>query len=215
LDVIPEHLRTMLRDDQFVTSNGSAGLRIEMDLRFAELRSMLELSLRNGGAQGGGTTTGGGGARTPHEEPSRFSWGSRLHPVPEGFRFPKCDVLKMWELWFFGNPAHRIAPYKTFKTYDLLKADHTLLSKAALVMTFLQSLCDDNLLPRDYNSCMIQSRQIFGTAFLGLLSLAFPDDTELEQDRRRPGSLSYVTFYDIVLKIRRQRARNHDDDANN
>jgi hypothetical protein len=32
-----------------------------------------------------------------------FIWGSKWHPVPENFQFPRFTVKTMWDLWHFGG----------------------------------------------------------------------------------------------------------------
>jgi len=43
-----------------------------------------------------------------------------VHVVPYGFRFPSYTCFVMWQLWFFGNAAENICPYKSVnRKFDL------------------------------------------------------------------------------------------------
>ncbi|KAH9081282.1 hypothetical protein LEN26_021403 [Aphanomyces euteiches] len=47
------------------------------------------------------------------------SWGGGLHKLPEDFEFPSVDLAAAWRLWWLGNPAKRLPPYRTISTLDL------------------------------------------------------------------------------------------------
>ena len=51
----------------------------------------------------------------PRSEFERFNWGDGLinHAVPMGWSFPNRATPKaLWDLWYFGNQAERIGPYR-------------------------------------------------------------------------------------------------------
>lgn len=67
------------------------------------------------------------------QEFQHYCWGGHFHPVPEGFRFPKCCVKQIWDLWWGGHIAMRIGPYSMIRSNDLLRPDRPFLSKAKKV----------------------------------------------------------------------------------
>ena len=48
-----------------------------------------------------------------------FSWGSKLHRLPENFMFPSVDLMTGWRLWWCGNPTQKIPPFVSIDTTDL------------------------------------------------------------------------------------------------
>ena len=46
-------------------------------------------------------------------------WKGRLHPVPEGWKFPSTDVKATWNLWHFGHLGDRIRPLRYLRKHDL------------------------------------------------------------------------------------------------
>jgi hypothetical protein len=67
----------------------------------------------------------------------QYRWGNDMHPVPEGFRFPKCTTMNLWALWIYGNEDLGIGPYCLIKARSLPLAEKSLLSKAKYVMSML------------------------------------------------------------------------------
>ncbi|KAH9094685.1 hypothetical protein LEN26_018176 [Aphanomyces euteiches] len=48
-----------------------------------------------------------------------FHWGGGLHKLPQDFSFPSVDVLTVWKLWWRGNNAKKILPYRQIKSVDV------------------------------------------------------------------------------------------------
>ncbi|KAF0714915.1 Aste57867_3640 [Aphanomyces stellatus] len=54
-----------------------------------------------------------------------FSWGGLFHMLPEDFKFPSVDLATAWNLWWRGNPAQKIIPFRKICTRDLsLPSEH-------------------------------------------------------------------------------------------
>lgn len=68
-----------------------------------------------------------------------FTWGNRIHPVPENFIFPRSLPMKpAFDIYYFGCKNPNYAPYCNLKTFDLQKNDRQFLSKMKFVMEYLQ-----------------------------------------------------------------------------
>jgi hypothetical protein len=131
LDSMPTDLRNMLVEDQFLSSNGSTGLRLEMDRQFQNVHAILS-DIRNQYSHPQNVIQyTSQSARSDTTTVACFQWGGRFHPVPENFIFPTCDLQKLWDLWYFGLPSENIQGLRKLKTFDLKTASQkTLLSKA-------------------------------------------------------------------------------------
>ena len=49
---------------------------------------------------------------------STFTWGERLHPVPEDYALPNGGMLQAWQHWCLGDTAKQIAPLRQLKSHD-------------------------------------------------------------------------------------------------
>jgi hypothetical protein len=136
---------------------------------------------------------------TPEPEFLTFTWGGRLHPVPEGFRFPTTvDVKTLWELWWYGDKPKRIRPFRHIKSFDLTESrDNSAFCKAKKVIHSLESIgrrqgvFSGNSLS-DMNK--IENDRGFSHSYVRLL--------EFIGRGRQPaeGELSYITVYDLLQK---------------
>jgi hypothetical protein len=150
-------------------------------------------------------------------EPGNMSWtwGGRIHMVPEGFRFPhqNIHVKALWDLWWFGNKAQRIAPYRLLKSFDFVaSADKNYFSKAKNVVQALIDRATQLGLTNHQSLAALdiaEMDEIFKKSFLSLVSsvgtnISAPDG----ESSSRIGDISYLTLYDRIKKPNRQ-PRNH------
>jgi hypothetical protein len=47
-----------------------------------------------------------------------FTWGGKMHMVPEKFQLPTVGVREWFNLWYFGNRSTKIGPYRFIKMED-------------------------------------------------------------------------------------------------
>jgi len=124
-----------------------------------------------------------------------WAWKGRFHPVPEGYRFPKCSTKALWDLWWGGIPRERIGPLRQLKSFDFgQRSDITNLSKARKVMHVLctgRTECIASLSISDRDN-------LFQHQYLKLFHDMYPNQSEEELDRRRIGDLQYMTVYDLI-----------------
>jgi hypothetical protein len=82
----------------------------------------------------------GGEADPDKPDWKRWAWNGRIHPVPEGWKFPYKNLLPkhLWDLWYFGIPAQRIRPFRFFRTFDVAAGGAKHLSSAKTVMNTLE-----------------------------------------------------------------------------
>lgn len=131
-----------------------------------------------------------------------WTWGDRIHPVPEGFVFPTCNVRTLWDLWWDGEKERRIAPYRFLKSYDVEKKSR--LSKGRCVMEYIIRKCE-RATPYSIVRMNLQSRdEVFTLGFEKLCSVCYPSDYAdgLEAlDSRRVGDITYIRFYELLTQI--------------
>ena len=112
----------------------------------------------------------------------------------------------LWDLWYFGQEASNVAPYRLLHVWDLdTKADRAMLSKAAKVMERLSFIAVERtatLILRDLNinNSRVEFAIAFNTLCLTLTGGALAQDI----DRRHFGDSSYVTFYDMILRHKKR-----------
>jgi hypothetical protein len=81
-----------------------------------------------------------------------WTWLERFHPVPQSFRFPKCNVRLLWDLWWTDNVGERYAPYRRLRAFDLyVVVEKGFLSKAKLVISKLLKYTTYNLTDTNTN----------------------------------------------------------------
>ena len=91
--------------------------------------------------------------RVSEDHPRYFMWGGKLRQAPEDFAFPSVPVSEAWRLWFEGNPAQGIVPYRFLKPSDVPKcqrknrSDWEALMKHLITNTFtvLPSITETHL----------------------------------------------------------------------
>jgi hypothetical protein len=141
---------------------------------------------------------------TVHEQTEfdTFTWGERMHPIPQGFCFPvTLDVKTMWDLWWHGNASQRIRPYRWIKAFDFPKrSPHRVsLSKARGVMEHIEAT-GRILSPNSLRVSEMSKRErdaFFDLSFIHLIN----DIGRYEQVA--VGELSYITIYGDIKKLGR------------
>lgn len=162
LDEMPQKLMTMLMDNfqidnvapitsqqvqQMIDRNGE---KITLEVRtsceramqavLAQLQTVTPAALEEVSA-GSATARASNGPLMDSDISSRFqtfAGNGCLRMVPVGFVFPTYAVKPMWDLWWFGDEASRIQPYRflhtKFRSNLESKAQRGLVSKAARVV---------------------------------------------------------------------------------
>jgi hypothetical protein len=65
----------------------------------------------------------------------QWTWGGRIHMVPQGWCLPKGNVSMLFNLWVVGNPAMRIQPYRFLKGWDLQATEAKAGAKVPMVLS--------------------------------------------------------------------------------
>jgi hypothetical protein len=61
-----------------------------------------------------------------------WSWGGRLHMVPQGWVYPSTNIKDTWNLWHFGHLADKIRPLRCLKKFDLVGTAQITLQRRAV-----------------------------------------------------------------------------------
>jgi hypothetical protein len=128
-----------------------------------------------------------------------FTWNGRLHPVPEGFRFPiTVDVKTLWELWWYGDKPKRIRPYRHIKSFDLVgNKDVSAFCKAKKVINSIEAIGRRKGVFSGTSlgeMSKVDNDRGFSVSFVHLLEVLGRGKSVGE------GELSYITLYDLIQK---------------
>jgi hypothetical protein len=167
-----------------------------------EMSRKLLTSSQTGSATDSATNGTGYKIRTLEE----LTFDGRIHRVPRDFRFPRCSIRFLWDLWWDGNKAEGFPPYRKLEGVDLTsKQDHVLLSKAKGVMKFLLSCVGQSEEPITSTSVASLSKaerdRLFERVYCRMCCRLYSHESVEEiSDSRNIGSLHYSTLFDKITK---------------
>jgi hypothetical protein len=136
-----------------------------------------------------------------------WSWGGRLHMVPQGWVYPSTNIKDTWNLWHFGHLADKIRPLRCLKKFDLVGAAQiTLWAKTSGVMKAISQVIFDMKLVEAVEDVLklaaADSSAFFDRAIVQLMEQVRSRST---QERGRWMEMSVPTLYALVLKTRKRR----------
>jgi hypothetical protein len=194
IDELPEKLKSTMLDNFQV--NGAVPITFnQVQGMLNDLKNTLTTALSTAVANQHNSNASNHLTNNSDLQCTLWTWKGRLHPVPEGFRFPKCTTKAVWDLWWDGLPVERIKPLRHLKSFDLSRADGNNMSKARKVLKALTGELTDE----DVSALSISDRDnLFQDRYLQLFRKMYPDQSEDHHDRRRIGDLTYMTVYDLM-----------------
>jgi len=130
-----------------------------------------------------------------------FTWGGRMHPVPEDYEFPRRDITvrSIFDYWFDGDPAKNYQPFRKLKGFDLSsKCSKRMLSKASGVIKVL--LKSGNVTETEVAGMndFAERDRLFERYYMQMFHSLYPNSDESAFDRRRIGDLTYSHVYDLL-----------------
>jgi hypothetical protein len=140
-----------------------------------------------------------------------WTWGGRIHYVPESFKFPSCTVKSLWDFWFFGMEVpERIRPFRFFKNFEMNRSScKQNLKKARILMNALISSNSSTLQLQDIiNLPYPESQVLFQSSFEKIcleIKDARSEETEGNTSRRvnsRFSQLKWITLFNEISKYR-------------
>jgi hypothetical protein len=136
-----------------------------------------------------------------------WSWGGKLHMVPQGWVFPSTNIKDTWSLWHFGHVTDKIRPLRCLKKMDLTGAGQiTLWSKASgVVKAISEVMLEMHLVPTleaVSKLNFIDSLSYFDRAIVQFMEQLRERST---QERGRWMELSIPTLYELNRKARKRR----------
>jgi hypothetical protein len=146
-----------------------------------------------------------------------WSWGGRLHMVPEGFKLPNNNIRDIFNLWHFGNIDAKIQPYRFLKWHDLINNPQgILLSKMNKVMNELESIIRSNqLVDEECKIGEIKERElvngIFDQAYSILMGGIRPESLT-SMNSSRFGDLSIPRLYDLIMRVKKRKRREEEQE---
>ena len=141
---------------------------------------------------------------TPHQPCSTtnfktWTWGGRIHIVPEGFQLPRPSVKAFFMLWHFGNIDTAVGPLKFLSKYDVTKADWVQVSRARGVIAEIERTARELGLVGTTTSFSQLDRaacgDIFDKAFERMVRDLYGD-----RGGMREGDKAIATLYRLILQ---------------
>lgn len=155
-----------------------------------------------------------------------WTWGGRLHMVPEGWCLPKGTVSALFNLWVAGNQAMRLRPYRFLKGYDLRATEKNAGKSIPLVWTpevrkkllkkvsanyraYLSQARDVMIVIS--NACEMTFQQLaalsatereakYLEAFQSVIKRLHPDKSDEQLDRMRVADNAWTTMFRSLSK---------------
>jgi hypothetical protein len=157
----------------------------------------------------------GASALLPHLDPNadpRFqvwTWGGKLHMVPQDWIFPSANVKDTWNLWHFGHLTDKIRPLRYLKKYNLGSAGQiTLWSKTSGVMQAISQVMVEKGLVQSLQDVQTlsaaDSSAFFDQAIVQLMEQLKAGSTK---ERGRWMEITVPTLYAHVLRVRKRKRR--------
>ncbi|RHY25662.1 hypothetical protein DYB32_008171 [Aphanomyces invadans] len=141
------------------------------------------------------------GRRTNQHELT-FTWSDgSLHLTPEGYRLPATNCSVMWQLWFRGDSAAGIGPFRYLKESDVDNRQD--LYRARKAMNMLVEVAIEQGIVTSQDDLMALSDEELETAF----ELAFDDyalQTHGDDKGPTPQDMSVRRLYESLQKRKRQ-----------
>jgi hypothetical protein len=208
-DTIPDRVKDKILE-HFVINGAVPLTHEEVRRMLGDMRDQMIDALReqrgqpnaNAMVEAGSNAEGGGTIQADGFK--TWVWNGMFHPVPHTFRFPKCTVKQLWDLYWVGQPFQQIAPYCCLRPSDMPTVQcKGLLSKARNMIKFL--LVDEDGAPVDemYVKRLSINRRdaLFESNFIILCKDAFGEMTVEEFDRRHFGDHKFSTVYDKLTSV--------------
>jgi hypothetical protein len=144
-----------------------------------------------------------------------WTWGGRLHMVPQGWIFPSTNVKDTWNLWHFGHLTDKIRPLRLIKKFDLgTDAQVSLVSKTRGVMDAIsQVMFDMQLVPTTEDVQTLSAADSSSHFDRAIVVLMDQLRSRSSQERSRWMEISVPRLYDLVLKDRDRRKRRREQEA--
>ena len=207
LDDIPESDKNKILDH--FTVNGQSLSRADAQAMLTNMRQELCDLIRNNPqqqqqAQAPLMENDDGSVVSP-DGYKLFYWRGKYRYVPEFFQFPRCHLQMLWDLWWDGNPAEKLVPYRKLSPDDMSdNKEKAVFSKAVNLMKELLT-GDDGVQygPNEILSLTKRERdQVFQELNLELCKKAYPSWEDVDFDKKGVVSRKYSSIYDNLVANR-------------
>jgi len=136
-----------------------------------------------------------------------WSWGGKLHMVPQGWIFPSTNIKDTWNLWHFGHLTDKIRPLRCLKKMDLTGAAQTTLwSKTSGVMKAISQVMLEMKLVQTLEDVLklssVDSSTYFDRAIVQMMEQLRAGSTK---ERGRWMEVSVPTMYALIHQVRKRK----------
>jgi hypothetical protein len=137
-----------------------------------------------------------------------WSWGNKMHMVPQDWLLPSIDTKAMWNLWHFGHVGSHIRPLRYLHETDLVDEKQCgLLSKVRGVMALIAEIMVEMGIVQSVEAVEKlssgDSAEAFDRAVVRMMELAKAGST---LGKRRWTEMVVASMYAVVGPLRKKRA---------
>ena len=144
-----------------------------------------------------------------------WTWKGRVHPVPEGWKFPATDVKATWNLWHFGHVGDSIRPLRYLKKWDLdgSAVQSSLWSKTSGVMEEIAQVMVEEDMAMTVDEVRRWTQDTSTAAFDGaIVKLIEKLKAGVTRSQGRWMEMQIPTLYNYTQPLRRERKRKREEE---
>ena len=141
----------------------------------------------------------------PNRNFPMYTWGGKMHLVPEGFTFPVTNIYSLWSSWYYGDEIARISPLRLLHSHEFArKTDKTNLCRARRVFNELEAIAfQEGLLRNDermHSVGLRRSNNIAKLAYTKLCRVLYDVDEDEDINKFRIDEVTYNAIYEKIQR---------------
>ena len=171
-----------------------------LDQRMHQIQGQLSAQL--GARETSSSATDGQDIDSTSPRFKSWTWGGRLHPVPQDFKLPRPPLKAFCLLWYHGDTRSGIQPLKTLQRFDVSRPDWRQVSRCRSLIAEVERLARESALVPSGTSFEALSTPALGNAFdIGYASL-IGNIYGTQVRVARSGEISIGTLYNRWRKLK-------------
>jgi len=192
-------------------------MRAMMSQFTAQLRSEFQQLVSSSGSPAASSSSAAANSNDVEFDPrfTTWTWKGRVHPVPEGWKFPATDVKATWNLWHFGHVGDRIRPLRHLRKWDLdgTAKQIALWSKTSGVMSEIARVMVEEDMAMTVDEVRRWQQDVSTAAFDGAIVKLIEKMKEgATKAKGRWMEMQIPTLYSYTQRLRKERKRQRDEE---
>ena len=147
--------------------------------------------------------------RVPNRNFPMYTWGGKMHLVPERFTFPVTNIYSLWSAWYFGDEIARVSPLRLLHSHEFVSTkDKTNLCRARRVFNELEDIAvQEGLLRNEERMHSVglirRSNEIAKLAYTKLCRVLYDVDENEDISKFRIDEITYNAIYEKIQRNKR------------